>query len=351
MFLPGAGWVGLDPTSGLFAGEGHIPLACTPEPSSAAPIAGALDECETTFDFDNYVTRIHEDPRVTKPYTTEEWQAIRQLGHQVDDRLVAGDTRLTMGGEPTFVSIDDMDGEEWNYTADSPFKRERAMDLLIRLQHAFTQGAIRWYGEGKWYPGESVPRWAYGCFWRKDDVPLWTHEELFADLSKDGESEIPDAERFGAAVAAKLNISDEFLLPGLEDADYYRWKASALPTDEIITETGESDSLERRILSSLHERGLEVPSGYVLPIYYDSSYGGWCGGKWEFRRGHLYLIPGSSPMGFRLPLDSLTLARPFEFVSQEFPFTREEAEPLAQDPLELVPNRRASVEDYQDYYR
>ncbi|MEJ0048452.1 MAG: transglutaminase family protein [Rhodospirillales bacterium] len=63
---------------------------------------------------------MHEDPRVTKPFSDAQWRAIVDLGHQVDVELVAGDVRLTQGGEPTFVSIDDMDGPEWNYTALSP---------------------------------------------------------------------------------------------------------------------------------------------------------------------------------------------------------------------------------------
>ena len=72
VYVPGAGWLGLDPTSGLFAGEGHIPLACTPDPISAAPVTGYSDKCETEFFFNNTVTRIHEDPRVTKPFTEEQ---------------------------------------------------------------------------------------------------------------------------------------------------------------------------------------------------------------------------------------------------------------------------------------
>src|SRR5690606_14466371 len=80
VYIPGAGWVGLDPTSGLFAAEGHIPLACTPDPVSAAPITGATDECEVTFEYSNVVTRIHEDPRVTKPYDPQPWAPLHAPG-------------------------------------------------------------------------------------------------------------------------------------------------------------------------------------------------------------------------------------------------------------------------------
>jgi hypothetical protein len=117
VYLPGAGWVGLDPTSGLFAGEGHIPLACSPEPGAAAPISGAVEKCETEFGFEMEVIRLPEAPRSTRPYDEATWLEIDRLGRDVDKRLTAADIRLTMGGEPTFVSIDDFDGAEWNTEA------------------------------------------------------------------------------------------------------------------------------------------------------------------------------------------------------------------------------------------
>jgi transglutaminase-like putative cysteine protease len=171
VFLPGAGWVGLDPTSGLFASEGHIPLACTPHPVSAAPIAGATDKCEVEFDFSNTVERILEDPRVTKPYSDEQWQQIQALGKAVDKEFEKNDVGLTMGGEPTFVSIDDMESAQWNTDALGDDKLSLAKTLLLRLRDRYAQKGLLHYGQGKWYPGEEIPRWALGVFWRKDNEP------------------------------------------------------------------------------------------------------------------------------------------------------------------------------------
>ena len=180
VFLPGAGWVGLDPTSGLFASEGHIPLACTPHPVSAAPIEGATDKCEVEFDFSNSVERVLEDPRVTKPYSEEQWQQILALGKAVDAEFAANDVRLTMGGEPTFVSIDDMESEQWNTGALGTDKLSLAKTLLLRLRDRFAPKGLLHYGQGKWYPGEEIPRWALVGFWRKDGEPLWGNPALLA---------------------------------------------------------------------------------------------------------------------------------------------------------------------------
>ena len=151
VYLPGAGWVGLDPTSGLLAGEGHVPLACTPHPTGAAPIEGAVDECEVEFKHHMSVTRIHESPRVTKPYTDEQWQHILDTGDIVDRSLLKGDVRLTMGGEPTFVAVGDRDAPEWNTDALGPTKRGFATKLVHKLRDEYGQGGFLHFGQGKWY--------------------------------------------------------------------------------------------------------------------------------------------------------------------------------------------------------
>ena len=215
VYLPGGGWIGLDPTSGLLAGEGHIPLACTPDPTSAAPITGAVDECECEFSFDMNVTRIYESPRVTLPYTDEQWEKIESLGHAIDADLNKGDVRLTMGGEPTFVSIDDPDGAEWNFTAVSHKKRILSGELIKRLRNKFAPGSLLHYGQGKWYPGEPLPRWALAAYWRKDGVPIWKDDSLIADESKDYGHGAKEAKELLARIARIVGARPEISSAGL----------------------------------------------------------------------------------------------------------------------------------------
>jgi len=307
VYLPGAGWVGLDPTSGLLAGEGHLPLACTPEPSSAAPVSGAVDECEVQFAHEMQVTRLFESPRFTKPYTEEQWSEIESLGHQIDDELEAGDVRLTMGGEPTFVSIDDMDGEEWNFTALGPAKQRLSDDLVRRLKSRFAPGGLVHFGQGKWYPGESLPRWAYGCYWRKDGQPLWTDDTLLAQTSVNyGHSEI-HARRFIGLLARLLGLNPDYIMPAYEDAWYYLWRERRLPSNVDPLQSRLDDKEERARLAHVFEQSLGKVVGYALPIERDGEGArrSWVTGPWFLRREHCFLTPGDSPMGLRLPLDSI----------------------------------------------
>ncbi|MFO1417127.1 MAG: transglutaminase family protein [Methylotetracoccus sp.] len=307
VFVPGAGWIGLDPTSGLFAGEGHIPLACTPDPVSAAPLTGFSDPCEVEFGYANVVRRVHEDPRVTKPYTEEQWEAIQALGHAVDAELTQADIRLTMGGEPTFVSIDDMEGAEWNTEALGTRKRHLAGGLLKRLRDAFAPGALLHYGQGKWYPGEPLPRWALGCFWRTNGQPLWRDPELIADERHDYGHGVEEAERFASALSRRLGLEDRYLVPGFEDWIYYLWREASQPAnlDSIASPWAPQF---RDDLSLVLARGLDRPVGFALPLRWDFGMGGWVSGPWPFRRDRMYLTPGGSPMGLRLPISQLPWA-------------------------------------------
>ncbi|MFT5885396.1 MAG: hypothetical protein ACI9IP_001856 [Arcticibacterium sp.] len=305
VFIPGAGWIGLDATSGLFAGEGHIPLSCTPSPGSAAPITGFLDACETTFNFKNEVFRIHEEPRVTKPYTDEQWGNILSLGDKVDEDLEAMDVRLTMGGEPTFVSIDDMEAAEWNISADGSHKRKLAQELTKRIRESFAPNGMLHYGQGKLYPGESLPRWQYGCFWRKDGMPIWSNSDLLASPSKKGKNTAKDALSFFESLAMTLNIQKEAIMPAYEDAFYFAWEETKLPTDRDPLKLNLKDPIERRTLTENLNKGLEKPGGYVLPIRFNRESDKWESCQWPMKRQHLFLVPGNSSIGYRLPLSSL----------------------------------------------
>lgn len=305
VYIPGAGWIGLDPTSGLLAGEGHIPLCCTPAPSSAAPISGAIDRCEVEFSHSNEVYRIHEDPRVTKPYSDEQWAGIMALGDRVDQKFEAGDVRLTMGGEPTFVSIDDMESEQWNTAADGDAKKALSNKLIYKLSESFGQGGLFHYGQGKWYPGEPTPRWQMALYWRKDGLPIWKNKEWLADFSKNYGYTFKDAEKFMTSLTRKMGVAAECIVPGYEDAFYYLWTERKLPVNINPLNINLKDSLERRTMMEQLERGLNNPAGFVLPLQWAYPKSGWISCAWEFRGGKMFLIPGNSQMGYRLPLDSL----------------------------------------------
>lgn len=325
VYVPGAGWIGMDPTSGLLAGEGHIPLACTAVPSSAAPITGFTDVCEVQFGHEMTITRIHEDPRVTKPYSEADWLKIDKLGNKVDADLKKQDVRLTQGGEPTFVSIDDMEGAEWNTQAHGVKKRQLAGKLAIRLKEHFAKGGMLHYGQGKWYPGEPLPRWAINMYWRTDGKPMWRDASLFSDESVSDNYTLKEATAFADKLAEILDFPKACLIPAYEDVLAQTVYEQKLPNNIDPIKADLKDSDERRRLAQLLEKGLGQVVGYVMPIKSVESKKPninkleveWLTSHWPLKREHLYLVAGDSPMGLRLPLASLPWVLP-EDMDPEF---------------------------------
>jgi uncharacterized protein (DUF2126 family)/transglutaminase-like putative cysteine protease len=345
VYLPGAGWVGLDPTSGLLTGESHIPLAATPHYRNAAPIAGALyGEANTEFAFEMKVSRVAEHPRITKPFSDESWKELNELGAKVDSILQAGDVRLTMGGEPTFVSIDDFESEEWNTAAVGPTKREKA-DLLIRkLRERFAPGGFLHYGQGKWYPGESLPRWTFSLYWRKDDKPIWRNPDLIAGEGKDTGAKADDAANLLNAIARELAIETDMVLPAYEDPAEWIMKEGSLPENVDPSNSKLKDPEERSRIARVFERGLTVPTGYILPVQAwnaRASSTRWVSEKWKTRRGKIFLVPGDSPVGYRLPLGTLPYVPP-----ARFPYIHPADPSIPRNPLPevSVPSGRAMPE-------
>ena len=301
VYLPGAGWIGFDPTSGLLCGEGHLPVAATPHYRSAAPISGAVDPAGVELSFEMTVARIAEKPRVTLPFSDEAWAALDELGATVDEDLASQDVRLTMGGEPTFVSIDDYQSAEWNTDALGPTKRIRSDDLIRRLRDRFAPGGLLLYGQGKWYPGEPLPRWAFALYWRRDGLPVWRHVDLIATEAGGRPPPAGAARRFTEGLARRLGIAAEYVVPAFEDPVERMRKGEPETTDPA--DPGDRRARARMVQTDEHR--LAEPAGFVLPVRRATAYPRWVSELWKFRRGGLFLMPGDSPIGFRLPLDSL----------------------------------------------
>ena len=340
VYLPGAGWIGLDATSGLMAGEGHIPLACTPLPSGAAPIEGGVSKSEVTFEHHMGVTRIFESPRVTKPYTEAQWTAVMALGDAVDAELTAGDVRLTMGGEPTFVADSDRDAGEWNTDALGPTKRGFATELVQKLRNEYGQGGFLHFGQGKWYPGEQLPRWALNIYWRADGEPVWANPALFVDERQPTHYTSDDAERFTRTLSRKLSITDQFMQAAYEDVWYYLWRERRLPVNVDPFNSRLEDEMERVRLRRVFTQKLDAVVGYLLPIKPADSAKSkglvWTSGQWFLRDERMYLMPGDSPMGLRLPLDSLPWVN-----DADYPHMAEQ-DPSSPRP-ELVPHQNMAA--------
>ncbi|KKC04621.1 DUF2126 domain-containing protein [Mycobacterium nebraskense] len=315
VYIPGAGWIGLDPTSGLFAGEGHIPLAATPQPASAAPISGGTEPCESVLEFSNTVTRIHEDPRVTLPYTDAAWHTICEVGQRVDELLAAADARLTIGGEPTFVSVDNPVAEEWTTAADGPHKRQRASDLAARLKKVWAPNGLVQRGQGRWYPGEPLPRWQIALYWRTDGRPLWTDGALLADPWMDRPAPVDgDAgHRLIAGIADGLGLPLSQVRTAYEDP-LHRLAAKVRqpagdPVDPVDDLDQDSPAGRAALLARLDE-SVTAPAAFVLPLHRRDDGLGWASADWRLRRGRIVLLNGDSPAGLRLPLDSISWRPP-----------------------------------------
>jgi uncharacterized protein (DUF2126 family)/transglutaminase-like putative cysteine protease len=315
VYMPGAGWIGLDATSGLLCGEGHLPLAAAPHYRAAAPISGAVEPAETAFSFEMKVTRIAEKPRVTYPFSEEAWAALDRLGEKVDADLVAHDVRLTMGGEPTFVSVDDYQSAEWNTAALGPEKRVRADALIRRLRDRFAPGGLLHYGQGKWYPGEPLPRWAFALCWRRDGKPIWRDVALIATESDGHRPLADDAQRFAQAVAAGLGLDAGFVQPAFEDPAERMLKQGELPENVDPGDPKLDDPIERDRIVRAFARRRGAPAGYVLPLRRFSAQATprWISEIWRTRRERLFLAPGDASIGMRLPLAALPRLRPVDY--------------------------------------
>lgn len=331
VYLPGAGWIGLDPTSGLLTGESHIPLAATPHYTNAAPIVGMASAADVDFSFDMKVSRIAEHPRITKPFSEEAWTDLNRLGEDVDRILKQEDIRLTMGGEPTFVSIDDFEAAEWNTDAVGPTKRDLADKLIRRLRTRFAPGGFLHYGQGKWYPGETLPRWTFSLYWRQDEKPIWRDPGLIAAEGSDTGADAGQAETLLKEIAGRLELDAGYVVPAYEDPSVWLIKEANLPENVTPDNSELEDAEARHRIARVFDRGLTKPAGYILPVQRwqsKSTEQRWRSEHWKLRRDALFLVPGDSPVGYRLPLESLPYVPP-----AQYPYTNIADPTVPRDPL------------------
>ena len=316
VYIPGAGWIGLDATSGLLCGEGHIPLAASPHYRSAAAITGGASHPADGFDFAMTVTRLVEPIRITRPFEDGDWDALDSVGEQVEADLQKQDVRLTMGGEPTFVSIDDFEAAEWNIDASGPTKPIIAETLLRRLRDRFGAGGMLHHGQGKWYPGEPLPRWALGLYWRRDGLAVWPEAEV-DPLRVEAGVTIADAQALIDRLATRLGIDPGLVIPAREDALHYIKAEGDLPANIDLDAATIDEPRARTRLRRAMQGGVSKTIGYVLPLrrsFGKSEGDGWLSEAWQFKREGLFVIPGDSPLGLRLPLDTLP-----ELAAKDYP--------------------------------
>ena len=341
-YLPGAGWIGFDATSGLLCAEGHLPLAAAAHYGSAAPVSGAVEPAKVDFTFDLGVERVSETPRVTKPFSEESWRKLDALGEAIDKDLAAQDVRLTLGGEPTFVSVDDFEAAEWRTAALGPTKPVLADKLVRRLHERFAPGGLLHHGQGKWYPGESQPRFAFGLYWREDGKPIWSDASLIAEEDAGVSFSSADTEAFAKRLAERLGITPDHVVAAYEDAAYWRAKERELPVNTSPADSKIQDEEMRARLERAFAHGLENPRGFVLPIRREESgeksevAGRWASERWRLRGERLILAPGDSPLGSRLPLTSLPWLAP-----ADYPYVVEQDPLEARGPLPESPSLRS----------
>jgi uncharacterized protein (DUF2126 family)/transglutaminase-like putative cysteine protease len=245
-YLPGGGWVGLDPTNGTFCDHRFIPAAVGAKMLDIAPVSGSY------FGEERVPGRF--DSHLDLSLMTE--KDLSKIAAHVEQTLAAEKISLTMGGEPTYIPTNP-EGAEWNFAATGPTKLHYAYGFADQVAKEVWPGAIVLYTPGKLYPGEVNPRWALNALRTNAPFPS------------------PSPRSTG------LRINE-------------KWTRTL--RDQLVGRLG----LENRWLRAIDSRAPRHPV-WVLPL--DWSEEKWSTEKWTLRR--LELIPAEGPAGLRLPLQLL----------------------------------------------
>jgi len=302
-FVPGAGWLGLDPSTGLFTDETYIPLACAPDPMLVLPIVGSREVCQETR-VESVQLRRLEPAKSNWPYSDTQWADIHALGSYLDSDLKRLGVALGSGMSLSFVSSDPGGAPEWNTLALGPSKRFLAERLLARLQQRLAPGGALQLGQGDWYASEALPRWRLGCYFRADGQSVWRNRALLAGTGSRGSLGSAGVAAFARILARALGVPPSAVIAAYEDPLHDLWSRRLWPP-EISGALDLDDAKFRREFAERLSETRASPAGYVLPLAWDRAANRFASGRWVFRRTQLYLVPGDSALGYRLPLGSL----------------------------------------------
>ncbi|HTU59190.1 MAG TPA: transglutaminase family protein, partial [Polyangiales bacterium] len=308
-FIPGAGWLGIDPSSGLYTNEMFIPLSSGADPARVQPLVGSREPCEETRVERLHVRRLAPvEPRW--PYTETQWSDICALGAHVQRDLEEQRVFLSTGMNLSFVATGSS-ASEWHTHALGPEKLRMAERLLSRLLQRTAAGAVQHVAQGEWYGGEGLPRWRLIGIARADGHPIGQSGERTSRGSADQRT----ASDFAHAFARALGVAPSHVSAAHEDPLHNLWRGH-VTLDRLPTASELDDPETRRALAQRFSQIASEPVGYVLPLAWDHKVGQFRSGTWRFRRPGLHLIPGGSPIGYRLPLDSLIEDKDATFEAQ-----------------------------------
>ncbi|MFN5190693.1 MAG: transglutaminase family protein, partial [Burkholderiales bacterium] len=179
-----------------------------------------------------------------------------------------------------------------------------------------------------------LPRWALSCYWRPDGTPLWHDPLLVATEATKHSADI--TKTFARALALELGLHPDYAMPAYESIWRTIRDESQLPVNIDPTSAELKDPSARALITEGLLKQLQgkigEPTGYVLPMKprerkKPAEATEWASSLWPLATNHLYLVEGDSPVGFRLPLNSLPWVAPadMEIILAGDPFGEREA--------------------------
>jgi uncharacterized protein (DUF2126 family) len=222
-------------------------------------VIGYTDVCERKFDWDAGHA-VHEDPRVTKPYTEASGGDRDALGER-SMPISWHDVRLTQGGEPTFVSVDDMEGPEWNYTALSPKKRELGETLLRRLAARFATWRISAFGAREVVSGRAAAALGDRHVVAHGRASAVDRPRIDRRYARQGKRRSRAGQRFAAGLAQRLGLDASCVITAFEDVPKLLATEAALPSNADPLGADLANPDERARLARLLLQGLDRPAG------------------------------------------------------------------------------------------